>query len=103
MRALSHFLPGETGFSYTDIPSVDSVLKSAGMFFGVAIFEELSMRGYALQRTMRGIGIGIGTGWGLYLRTGSLALPIGVHWGWNGSNAQGLPADRPHAGNAYAA
>jgi membrane protease YdiL (CAAX protease family) len=187
------------GVDFVRVPqaSAASALKSAGMFLGVAIFEELSMRGYALQRTMRGIG----TGWALfvfavlftvahlpgntgveapllvlalfniflaayllsfcYLRTGSLALPIGVHWGWNwlqamlgfgvsgeashglwmpvfqqrpawltggafgleasvaatavealailmlvrwkGSSAQGLPAGRPHAGNAYAA
>jgi membrane protease YdiL (CAAX protease family) len=97
---------------------VQNLLQGAWLYLAVAWFEELLFRGYAFQRTVRGLGF-TGGQWlfavcfalshwanpgmqgatkvwatlniGLaavllafcWRRTGSLALPIGVHLGWN--------------------
>lgn len=128
---------GAGGFVLHPTPGVTSNLltKSFLTFLGVAIFEEVIFRGYALQRAMRGMGTGGGvivigllfTAGHLpgntdiaplmfvlamlniflaacllsfcYLRTGSLALPIGVHWGWNwlqGSLGFGVSGEGSH-------
>jgi hypothetical protein len=95
-----------------------TLLAGAWLYIGVALFEELTFRGYAFQRLVRGVGVwpaqfllaaffayahwhnpgmsGATKLWaslniglaaillGLaYLKTGSLALPMGIHLGWN--------------------
>ena len=96
-----------------------ALVKAAGMFLGVACFEELTFRGYPFQRLVQGALGAKGTlalfalffalgHWGnpgmagatkawatlnialaaillgiAWIRTASLALPIGIHLGWN--------------------
>jgi membrane protease YdiL (CAAX protease family) len=111
---------GAGGFYFTRTSGVgvQSLLQGAWFYLAVAWFEEVLFRGYAFQRTIRGLGftssqwlfavlfglihwgnpgmhgttkiwasLNIGLAAMLlgfcYLRTRSLALPIGVHFGWN--------------------
>lgn len=102
-----------------DAVGAGELLRWAGVFLGVACFEELVFRGYPFQRLVQGALGARGTlalfalffafaHWGnpgmagatkawasvnialaavllglAWIRTGSLALPIGLHLGWN--------------------
>jgi hypothetical protein len=123
LTALVIFAFGGLHFERNPAGSWSTLLAGAWLYLGVALSEELTFRGYAFQRLVRGMGewpaqlllaglfalahwsnpgmTGVTRAWaslnigmaaiflGLaLLKTRSLALPIGIHLGWNW--AQGL-------------
>jgi len=120
MLTTAGFIRGLGGFHWirTTGTGPADLVAGAWFFLAVACFEEILFRGYAFQRTVRGLGfrgaqilfaLAFASGhWGnpgmtgatkawatlnialaavllafCWRRTGSLALPIGVHLGWN--------------------
>jgi membrane protease YdiL (CAAX protease family) len=108
------------GFELQRVPDAQALalLKTAATMLGIALFEELGIRGYAMQRALRGVGLrwafvlfalffcaghplddGMSIGMMIsaelnlllfaliaslaWWRTGSLAVSIGMHAGWN--------------------